>query len=155
MPLLHLGVADVPYAQAPGAAHRYTRAHSKGSAVTTGDVAEWLEDKYHPMEVFAQQHMDDLAKDLEGSLQGALEDLLMGAPAGADAFGSATSKVEERFKEFLSLKEMDALGYPGVPTQASLRGVSHRFKHPYARRPPRPSFIDTGLYQSSFKAWVE
>lgn len=154
MPLLNLGVVDIPYSQAPGAAHRYTRANAK-KGVTTGDVAEWLEDKYHVMEVFAETHNEDLAHDLEESLAGALEDLLVGAPAGADAFGSATSKIEDRFKQFLSLKEMDALGYPGVPTQASLRGVSHRFKRPYAKRPPRPSFIDTGLYQSSAKAWVE
>jgi hypothetical protein len=38
---------------------------------------------------------------------------------------------------------------------AALHGVSHRFKHPYARRARRPSFIDTGLYQNSFAAWVD
>jgi len=41
--------------------------------------------------------------------------------------------------------------------------VSHRFANPthrrvkgagLVRRAPRPSFIDTGLYQASFKAWV-
>jgi hypothetical protein len=36
-----------------------------------------------------------------------------------------------------------------------MRGVNHRFMHPYARRPSRPSFIDTGLYVANFTAWVD
>lgn len=151
MPVLHLGVVDIPYSQAPSAGQRKVKA----ATVTTGDVAEWLETRYHVMEVFFRQHAQEVAGDLEHSLAGALEDLLLGAPPGADAFGTAMAKVHDRFQAFIDLKEMDALGYPGVPTQASLRGVRHRFKHPYKRRAPRPSFQDTGLYETSFTSWVD
>jgi len=52
------------------------------------------------------------------------------------------------------MKEVEKLGIPGVPTKAALRGVNHRLKHPYRRRGARPSFVDTSLYMSSFKAWA-
>src|ERR1019366_9125915 len=115
MPVLHLGVIDLPYTV------------SKRS-VTTGDVAEWLEKKYHVMEVFYRQHEGDVARDVEKSVAGALESLLLGAPPSIDPFGAGTSKIEDGFKQFLSSREMEGLGYPGVPTGAALAGVSHRFK---------------------------
>ena len=79
-------------------------------------------------------------------------DMLMGAPPRTDPFAAGTSAVEQQFKSFIGAKGLD--GDPGVPTLASLRGVSHRFKN---RRgaPGRPSFVDTGLYLNSFKAWVD
>lgn len=140
MPVLHLGVIDVPYARRSGK--------------TTGDVAEILEAKYHIMEVFYQQNEALVARSLEKSVAGALESLLLGAPSSIDAFGAGTSGIEDRFKQFLSRREVEKLGYPGVPTQAALRGVSHRFKGKRSGK-RRPSFIDTGLYQSSFKVWVD
>lgn len=79
----------------------------------------------------------------------------MGAPVSLDPFGSATSKIEDRFKQMLSTRELDSLGFPGIPTAAAQRGVNHRFKHPYKKRAARPSFIDTGTFQASAKAWVE
>lgn len=149
MTTLHLGVLDIPYAQAP----KGKRSRRPGTE-TTGDVAEWLENKYHVMEIFFEQKAESLiVPELEKSITGAIVNLFAGAPPTADPFGGATAKIEDAFKQFLSTKEMEKLGYPGVPTQAALMGVSHRFAHPYKRRPPRPSFIDTGLYQASIKAW--
>jgi hypothetical protein len=81
----------------------------------------------------------------------------MGAPAGIDPYGGATSEIEDRFKQFLSTGVMETLGFPGVPTQAALdrragKKRSGRFKK---KRPSTGvSFIDTGLYQSSFRAWM-
>jgi hypothetical protein len=150
---LHLGVVDVPYVQRPTSRRRRTRA----GTVTTGDVAGWLENRYHILENFVELHTDDVAKDLEGSLAGALESLLMGAPVSINAFGGAESKIEERMKQFLALGEMEKIGYPGVPTQAALdrragRKRSARFKR---KRPGTGvSFIDSGLMQSSYKAWM-
>lgn len=142
MPVLHLGVIDVPYT-------------GRTRSVTTGDVAGWLEDRYHVMEVFYHQHDAFVARSLEKSLAGTMESLLMGAPATIDPFGAGTSAIEDRFKRFLSQREMERLGVPGVPTGAALRGVSHRTKSGYTRgRKRRPSFIDTGQYQADFKAWV-
>lgn len=163
MPILHLGVIDIPYVDNSEPKSRKKsgrpgphKAHvKKYKNLTTGDVAEILEDKYHVIEHFYENNEEKIAERLENSLAGALESILMGAPLSISAFGMATSAIEDRFKDFLSLKELDALGYPGIPTLASLEGVSHRFKNPYAKRPPRPSFIDTGLYQASFKSWVD
>lgn len=147
MPKLHLGVIDLPYSAAP------SKTMKKSASVTTGDVAEFLESKYHVMEVFYEQNKSVVAKNLEVSIKNSLESLLLGAPTTIDPFGAATGAIEHDFKQFLLQKQMDALGYPGVPTQASLEGVSHRFANKKGA-PGRPSFIDTGLYQSSFKAWV-
>ena len=155
MPVLHLGVADVPYTTAPQAVKAGRKPKKAAAAInqTTGDVAETLEDKYHIMQVFYEQHKVDIAKLLEADLAAALEELLSGSNSAAFPFMEGAAKVETMFKRFLSDKEMDRLGYPGIPTMASLLGISHRFKG--KRGSPRPSFIDTGMYENSFKAWVD
>jgi len=152
--ILHLGVYDVPYAQAP---KRHQPKSGSAGTQTTGDVAGWLEGRYHVMEIFAQEKGDDIAAALESSLAGALESAFMGAANmnNFDPTGAAMSEIEDRFKTFLSSQEIEKLGYPGVPTQAAKDGVNHRLKHPYRKRAARPSFIDTGLYQASFKAWID
>lgn len=149
--ILHLGVADVPYNLRPS-----RRRKSAAGTKTTGDVAEILEAKYHIMEVFFEEEKTGIAADLEDGLVGAVESLMMGAPVRLDPFGSGTSAIEDRFKTFLSTSAIEKLGIPGVPTQAAIQGVSHRLKRPRAKtNPRRPSFIDTGLFQASFKSWVE
>lgn len=151
--ILHLGVVDIPYSGAPS---RHRRKGNVASGTqTTGDVAGWLEDKYHVMEHFYEQRQDVVVAAVEDSVQGAVESLLMGASFKIDPFGSATSKIEGEFREFLSSREIESVGYPGVPTKAAQRGVNHRLRHPYRRaNPRRPSFVDTALYQASFRAWV-
>lgn len=146
MTTLKLGVVDIPYAGAPG---------SKGqTSQTTGDVAEILEAKYGVMAYFADRHTDDIAGALTEAVEGSLENLMMGAPPSNDPFGAATGKIEQMFRKFLDDEEMR--GQPGVPTKAAQRGINHRLARPYAHENPRrPSFIDTGLYQNSFTAWIE
>lgn len=149
---LVMGVIDIPYANAP----RDPDTKAKSGTQTTGDVAGWLEEKYGLMQHFYDAHQTDIAADFENALAGALETVLMGGPAPRDVFAGATSKVEERFKTFLSSKEAERVGMAGVPTQAALNGVNHRLKHPYRKsNPRRPSFIDTGMFQASMKAWTE
>jgi hypothetical protein len=141
MTVLHLGVIEQPY---------------NNGGKTTGEVAEILEHRYGVMSKFVEVHEQDIASDLENSLEGVLENVLLGAPPPVDPFAGGTSKIEHRFKKFLSSKEMDSLGVAGVPTQASLKGYSKRFKKKQNKaRGPRPSFIDTGLYQANFKAWMD
>lgn len=162
---LHFGVIDVPYvanepeAKTKGRAKRGAKAKrvkASPDQTTTGDVAEILEEKYGIMEAFFENNENAIAGFLEEGLKGTVENLFTGAPATNDPFGSGTSKIEEAFKDFLSTREAERVGIEGTPTRAALRGVNHRLKHPYAKgNPRRPSFIDTGLYQTSFKAWVE
>lgn len=136
---LQLGVANFPYADA------------KRSA-TTEQVAGWLEAKYHIMETFYEIHKTEIAEAMTASLTSALLGQEMGAPL-VDPMGDAMQKVELLFREFLTMREMETLGIPGVPTEAALRGVNHRMKRNHG--PRRPSFIDTGLYETSFKSWLE
>jgi hypothetical protein len=148
MTKLHLGVIDIPY---------------KEESQTTGEVAEILEARYKVMESYFESHKLDIAKAMENSVAGALENLMLGGPVDASPFVAAESFIDADFRKFLSSSEIEKLGIPGVPTQAALDGVSHRFKNPRyvkvrgkkVKRPRRPSFIDTGLYQSSMKSWFK
>jgi hypothetical protein len=148
---LHLGVLDHPYTEEVG--------------ITTGEVAQILEDNYSVMAFFFNAHKDFIALKLEDDLAGALNDLLNGAPQRpvSDLFNGACGKIETKFRLFLDNKEMD-YQVGGVPTQASLDGVCHRLKSKNRKTASRkgvranevrPSFIDTGEYQTSFKSWVE
>lgn len=105
------------------------------------------------METFWNIHGGEIIEDYSEALVGAFEGLLQGSPVSPNALASGNAEVEARFRRFLSDKEMDALGIPGVPTKASLQGVSHRFKS--KKGSPRPSFVDTGLLESSFVSEVE
>lgn len=148
MTTIHLGILDVPYAE---------RDSDRGGKVksgtqTTGDVAQWLEDKYDVMGNFVKAHEKDIADDMAESVAGALETLMTGGPVDADPLAEGMSGIETRFRKFLDDNEIAGMGVEGVPTAASLRGVNHRLK--VKKGTSRPSFIDTGLYQSTFKAWA-
>ena len=159
--ILHLGVIDMPYADAP---KKHQRKSGGTPNETTGDVAEILEAKYGVMEQFFKAHEQDIATSLESSIASALENLIASKGSSltkqilagtSTGLAQAESEIKDKFSNFLSNKEVETLGIAGVPTRAALDGVSHRFKNPYKKRPARPSFIDTGLYQTSFRAWVE
>ena len=141
---LHLGVADGPHGD-----------------LSTGDLADIIESKYHLMERFYQMNETQIIGYVTDALEGALETALMGGSVNVDPFEAASNKIETRFKEALSNKEFD-WKIRGVPTMASVEGGTQRFKKAKERkgkkkrkRPNRPSFIDTGIYQSSFKAWID
>jgi hypothetical protein len=169
MATLHLGVIDIPYADTSytkkpknmrrGRARRGKVEAPAPSATSksTGMVAEILEAKYHIMETFANRHEDLIVSSLNDAIEDALETMMLRgnrSPGSLVPTAAGEQIIEDRFKQFLSQREMDGLA-GGVPTAAALRGVSHRFLHPYARRASRPSFIDTGLYQANFKVWVD
>lgn len=156
MTTLHLGVIDQPY-----------RTAGKRGAVTTGDVAEFLEARYHIMELFFDMNRDVVERMMADSYAHATATMITmqqhggTGPPSIDPQAEAMGDIKVKFNEFLD-KEALAGIVPGVPTKAALAGVSHRFKRPYARRGRggrsrgrRPSFIDTGLYESSFIAWLD
>jgi hypothetical protein len=146
---LNLGVVDIPYTVSVTADPN----SESRPPPTTGDVAGYLENKYHIMELFYEDMEPEITEQLADSLAGALESVLMGAPSdNLDAFAAGTSQIDAAFRYFLSRHVIESLGVPGVPTAAALAGVNHRLKDKSGT--PRPSFIDTGLYQNSFRAWV-
>jgi hypothetical protein len=171
MTTLHLGVVDIPYVDGPAAIKKLvsrigrrrdrtldenTEGLGSKRGVTTGDVAGWLEDRYHIMELFFEAHHDDITRLLTESIAGQLENLLAGAPFNdLNPLAGGTEEIENLFRKFLSDREVEGLGIPGVPTQAALDGVSARFKSGYNPKGRRPSFIDTGLYEASFRAWSD
>lgn len=143
---LVLGVNELYYSDDP-----------KG--ITTGDVATILEAHYGVMQGYVDLHIADIAGALENSFAGAIENLMMGAPPDLNVLGSATSKIDQGFREYLEKEEITkignaaGIGIAGVPTKAALMGVNHRLKLHHG--PRRPSFIDTGIYFSSFHSWIE
>ena len=160
---LILGVNDMPYSWNPEVEHFKKRKNlkkplqslsKKRQLSTTGEVAEVLEKKYGVMAFFWDRHHVDIVGELSDAIEGNFNSIMNGSPRSADISAAAESEIEALFATFLSQKEMDGQ-VAGVATAASLHGVSHRFKHPYKRRAPRPSFIDTGLYESSFRCRVE
>lgn len=165
MPTLHFGVIDIPYADANyraapkgrriGQAKRgkATAPLAPSNHQTTGYVAEILEAKYHVMETFVDLNENLIAGMLEQSVAGALQNLVAGAPATIGFTAQGEADIENRFRQFLTLREMDG-AVNGVPTRAALDGVSHRFLHPYAKRASRPSFVDTGLYEANLHVWT-
>jgi hypothetical protein len=148
--ILHLGITDIPYNRAQS-----RRSKRSAATITTGDVAEILEARYGIMAMFMKRHEHDVIADMENSIRGAVENVLVGAPINFELFNAGMQSVEGRFRRFIVEGEVEHSGIAGVPTQAALRGVNHRYKHPYRRRASRRSFIDTGLYVQSFKAWVD
>lgn len=143
MTILHLGVVDVPYQVGK-------------NAKTTGDVADILERKYKIMTKFWQAHGQDYIDALvQGSVQ-AMEQTITGRRPARSDVRTTLSQMQHGFRQFISTREVERVGIKGVPTQAALRGVSHRRRHPYARsNPRRPSFRDTGQYMASFRAWID
>ena len=150
---LHLGVVDVAYSDASS---------SSSGAKTTGDVAEILEANYHVMQTFFELNKEKVARALADSMAASIQRLIntgeriderASLTAGADA------KIETAFRAFIFSNEMSRLHFAltgQALVAAAAAGVNHRLKHPCAKKnKPRPAFVDTGLYVSSFRAWVE
>lgn len=131
----HLGVIDIPYGD---------------EDTTTGDVAEYLEEKYQIMQTFFDRYGNDIADLMSKDLAASLENMFAGAPPAKDPFAEAMSKVHNLFVAFLDNQEMN--GMPGVPTRRALDGISKRLKN--KKGDPRASFVDTGTYQAAMRAWV-
>jgi hypothetical protein len=148
--VLHLGVLDVAYSDA----------NNRGGETTTGDVAEILEKNYHVMETFFILRRDKIAGLLADSMANSIQRLVKSGVAidrRSTLTYDADQKIESEFRGFLDANEMGRIykSFTGIALSAAAeRGVSHRRKHPYARRDPRPAFIDTGLYRASFRAWT-
>jgi hypothetical protein len=149
MTTLHLGVKDLPYVSREAVRRKKTGKFAP--SMTTGSVAEILEEEYGIMQFFYNKYEKEIGEALLASVKDAPFEA--GAPLSLDPFGDATSEIERMFHRFLEAKEMDG-AVPGVPTKAAMKGVSKRFKK---KKGPtdRPSFIDTGLYDSSFTSWVD
>jgi hypothetical protein len=148
MPTLNLGVVDVGYTDSAG-------------ATTTGDVAGYLEDRYHIMRSFVELHEEWIGNALANAVAGAIESAAQGKPAAELDLNPVMGSIEERFRDFLDSGEMQRqfdAGQQALPEaltiEAADKGINHRKENPNTQK-PRQAFIDTGLYQASFRAWVD
>jgi len=162
---LQLGFEDIPYSgrfsqQSPLTATMKARRTRKMSAPqqaygankTVGQVAEELEKRFSIVETFFNLEENFIVDSFEGAYRNALDLGMSGA--SWDVAWDPSLTLPPKFRRSLSTQRFDGL-IRGVPTKASLAGVSHLRAKPYAPRPPRPSFVDTSLYMRSFKAWTE
>jgi hypothetical protein len=165
---LHLGFQEYPYADRYGTQSPLTASVKKkaakvisrsqasyGHGKTTSEVAKELEDKYKIVETFYNMEEDNIVELLTEAYGDKIEEVMAGQEVPKERISSKeTDKIEAKFRRALSSQRFDGV-INGVPTLAAQRGVSHLRQHPYAKRGPRPSFIDTGMYQRSFTAWIE
>lgn len=156
MPTLHFGVIDLPYAEAPKKHSRHKSAGPATGAQTTGDVADILEGKYHIMERFFEAYQERIEEVFLEVLDDEMTNFGLGKLPGSNAFAAAEGRIAEMFRDFIITGEVERMNIAGVPTKAARKGVNHRLAEPYAKgNPRRPSFIDTGLFIASFRAWME
>jgi len=121
-----------------------------GDGTNSAEVAKELEEKYALVDTFYLSVADELSDALEEVFGEAIETTMMSKPPKKIPTDQITKKIEEEFRTYLDHEEH------GIKTTAAQRGVSHLLPQPYSRKnPPRQSFIDTGLYRASFRAWIE
>jgi hypothetical protein len=138
---LILGVWDIPYS---------------GKGVTTGVVANWLEKgtktkdgrqkmgPYHIMQTYINKNTDFVKKEIAEELTDILiRKRKVSSAVQMDAIASG-------IREAISLQAFNGTQGNKIPTQAALLGKTSRFKKG-KKKGPRPSFIDTGLYQKSIR----
>lgn len=132
------------------------QAYGQGKSV--GQVALELERKYKIVETFYYIEEDNLiipmlAEGYRDALE--MEMKTQGTTGTFKILRTGDSnKLETRFRRNLSGRRYDGI-IPNVPTRTAQRGISHLRRNPAASQGSRPSFIDTGLYQRSFKVWEE
>lgn len=136
---LILGVIDVAYTNEAG-------------ATTTGDVAEFLENDYGVMQIFYEEYQFRIGQWLADAIGDQIQDIINGAPVAPDPFHDGEQRIETAFRRFLSSGEIERIN-PETPTEAALEGRTKRRKS--GKGPRRPSFVDTGLFMRSFRAWIE
>jgi hypothetical protein len=142
MPSFHFGVVPIPYT------------YGSGARRNTLDVARILEAKYRPIGNFVDMRKTVIADIGARQIGMAIRGLVSGQPPNKNVLQPAMDRIQTDFRKFIITRQLDGR-VKGVPTAAAQHGVNHRFKHPYARRASRPSFVDTGLYIGAFRAWFE
>lgn len=132
-----LGVIDMPYDYGD-------------TSATTYEVAEALQERYQLFSHFFEAHADQICAEVgEAIAYSLINHIQHGAPMTS---GELLGETMQQFNIFLEGEEMAGLAVDGVPTQSALDGKNSRLKQ--EKGPRRPSFIDGGLFKSSFIAWI-
>lgn len=132
-----LGVIDMPYDYGD-------------TSATTYEVAEDLQEHYQLFTHFWDLHADRICAEVgEAVAFSLINHIQHGAPLTSNELLAETM---QEFNIFLECEEMAGMSVDGVPTLAALEGKNSRLKQESGER--RPSFIDGGLFKSSFVAWI-
>lgn len=140
MTTLHFGVVDVGYTGEQG-------------ATTTGDVAQFLEDRYHVMRTFLELKEDQIARVLVDQVAGAIESIAQGNRLPRPDWKPSMGKIDRMFRDFLDAGELQHLLPKSQKVSEETLRTSSR-KKVMKQDEARQAFIDTGHYQASFRAWV-
>jgi hypothetical protein len=163
---LHMGFINTPYtketimrpATSAKAEEKRQRRRSFPKTMTAEDVANILEGKYGIVETFSAIHEDEISNIiLEGFAEIAeriFEDRGFTTATLRNLMKPNTKQVENMFRRFLDREEMNDM-VPGVPTKAARKGIRHGRGRITKSGTQRPSFIDTGIYKASFRAWAD
>lgn len=137
---MFMGVVDVGYTDDNG-------------ATTTGDVAGYLEDRYHVMRTFVEIYGDKIHAAIVDEVSGAIESIAMGKRVPQLNLQPAGAKIEQMFRGFLDTGEMNALIGSYKVSDATLSKSSRRKSGKMPDGQQRQAFVDSGLYQASSRVW--
>lgn len=135
--ILNFGVEEMAYPEEIAPNGKVARA-----AKSTSAVAEELEARYGVMYAFFLLHEEEITALLNRDIARSIADYWQqGGDFKVRISQESLQEIEDMFRLFLDNEEIVGLGVYGVPTHAALKEG-------------RPSFIDTGLYQECFRAWI-
>ena len=116
---------------------------------TPGTVGSILEAKYGLYSAFFDYCSSEITGYLEEAMAKRLDSLLSRDDLSRAILEEVGTRIEDRFRWFLTSYEAESLGLPNTPTGAAMAGTGRK---PVHRR--RPSFVDTDLLKDAFRAWI-
>jgi len=140
---------------------------------TTYTVGKKLEETYGIFSMFSNYRKDFIANALAEDAADGIAALIKGDTVDVGkVFAKSSENITDKLHEFITQQQVEEVasryGEYGIPTQAALQGKTLRtvngrnikkpkkgqkFKEYYGAR--RPSFMYSGLFEHSLKAWIE
>jgi hypothetical protein len=140
---------------------------------TSYSVGVDLEKRYGLFSMFANAHEKDIADAIAKDAVDGLEAIMRGESVDIKTvFAESGEEITDQLHNFITSQEVERVatqyGEYGIPTQAALEGLSLRtstgkaigkarkgMKTKVVKGARRPSFIYSGIFEHSLKAWVE
>lgn len=136
---LNLGVLDVGYTAGT-------------TPTTTAKVARILEDQYHVMESFYELHKREIHEALNDAVLGAVGDMLADAQP---RFNLPLDTIKRQFNDYLDSGEWEQVSGQYIEAAHNRHRVHHRDGSTEMSRRSNRAFVRTGLYEQSFRAWID
>jgi hypothetical protein len=135
------------------------RKRSFSRTMTAQKVAEILENKYDIVETFSAIYDEEISNIMKDGVSQVANNLLSGGKGTTTAsmknlMKPYTNEVQNLFRQFLDHEEMNGL-IEGVPTAAAMGGKLRGRGKVSRGGKQRPSFVNTGIYRASFRAWAD